>query len=397
VYFDTFEEKYSKFEEDFVVYMYDVNAFAPKLKEIYETIALLEQKNSSLPLRWHISKRKMTLPSIDSTGQYALEYWLSKWLHKSHFTTRDPEKALAFFVDIRCTSLKNTQQKRLPAQRVTQFYIRELIQNLATHMPAYTQRLNYLDHFYLCSHDMGVECTRSSSLEFRTNAIGIIHTADFHGKDSNNQTWNTFRDIRPDGQGGLIYNAHRDVTAPPYIYLPNAKIEMKKFSDCKYLAMFLGFNKGRETRQKIFTLFANHSDFLLGTVHGDEYANAFARSKFCLVVRGLVTSTLRFSEVFIYSCIPVVISDGYVPPFSGSINWNAFSIFVPERNIAQLPEILGSISEEKWNTMNSNLQKVRKHFIYNDPPVKGDAFHMILYEVWNKVVRFTRESTPEIK
>ena len=35
--------------------------------------------------------------------------------------------------------------------------------------------------------------------------------------------------------------------------------------------------------------------------------------------------------------------------------------------------------------MNAYLRRVRKHFLCNNPPVPGDAFHMILYESGRKV------------
>jgi hypothetical protein len=232
---------------------------------------------------------------------------------------------------------------------------------------------------------MGVECTRNTPLEFRSHAIGVVHTADFYGEDAKIAPWNGYKDVRPKGQGGLIFNAHRDITAPPYILTRKQDNPMKSFLSCKYLGMFLGSVGGRKTRSKIFSLLSNRTDFLLGRAYGEEYDHAFQSSKFCLVVRGLVTSTLRFSEIFIHAFIPVIVSDGYIPPFSASINWNTFSLFVPEEDVALLPDILGSVTEDKWNSMNANLRKVRKHFLYNNPPIPGDAFHMILYEIWKKV------------
>ena len=386
IYFgQNFEILYADFESGFKVYTYKVNALAPSLMEIYEAIELIEKMNASLPLNWRVTKNRSTLPPLNSEKQYALEFWLSKWIRKSRFHTSDPDSATAFFINTPCTALKNTQRKRVPSQRVTQLYIKKLVENIMINMPRFTERMNFLDHFYVCSHDMGVESTRSTPLNFRTNAIGVVHTADFLGVDSARTTWNTLTDILPVGQGGLIFNAHRDLTAPPYL-LSGAKIfERKTFQTCEFLAMFLGSTTGRSVRGQIFALFSNHSDFLLGLAHGSEYERAFQRSKFCLVVRGLVTSTLRFTEVFIHSCIPVIISDGYIPPFSGTIDWRTFSILVPEKQVSQLPKILDSVSEEKWNYLNDNLVQARKHFLYNNPPVRGDAFHMILYEIWKKV------------
>lgn len=380
-----FENLYADFEKGFKVYIYKVEALAPSLMQIYEAIELLERRNATFPLHWRVAKNRKTLPSLNSEKQYALEFWLSTWIQTSRFHTLEPESATAFFVNTPCTALKNTQRKRVPSQRVTQLYIKKFVANIMINMPQFAQRVNFLDHFYVCSHDMGVESIRSAPLNFRTNAIGVVHTADYIGMDSARTAWNSLKDILPAGQGGLIFNAHRDITAPPYMLSSGKLFHGKSFQTCDFLAMFLGSTTGRSVRSQIYSLFSNHSDFLLGTAHGTEYERAFQRSKFCLVIRGLVTSTLRFTEVFIHSCIPVIISDGYIPPFSGSINWRTFSIFVPEKDISHLPKILGSVSEKEWNYLNQNILQVRRHFLYNNPPIRGDAFHMILYEVWKKV------------
>ena len=383
VYFNThFEESYDKFESNFKVYAYDVKKFAPKLDYIYGMIKKMEKKEGFIQTRNQVSDKKQNLPLLDLHGQYALEFWFDSWLRSSAFSTLNLDEATAFFVNTKCTALRKTQQKRLPAQRVTQLYLKELIKNLSTE----AKEKNFLDHFYVCSHDMGIESMRSAPLNFRTNAIGVVHTADFLGEDANNVTWNKFKDVMPELQGGLVFNAHRDLTALPFI---NLKVEKntKSFKSCRLLAMFLGSINGRSPRQKIFSLFRNNSDFLLGTAFGKEYQRSFQISKFCLIIRGYVTSTLRFSEAFLYSCIPVIISDGYVPPFSSSIDWSSFSIFIPERDIIEIPRILGSITEEEWDRMNINLQKVRKHFLYNNPPERGDAFHMVLYEIWKKTYK----------
>jgi hypothetical protein len=152
--------------------------------------------------------------------------------------------------------------------------------------------------------------------------------------------------------------------------------------------MFLGSVNGRAVRQKIFNQHQNNKDILLGKAHGKEYVNAFHDSKFCLVIRGLTVWTRRFAEVFQYNCIPVIISDGYLPPFSNIIDWSKFSIIIPENQTHQIPKILEGISETRWNAMDKNLLDIRHHFLYNESPVVGDAFHMILYEIWLKTKKF---------
>jgi hypothetical protein len=149
--------------------------------------------------------------------------------------------------------------------------------------------------------------------------------------------------------------------------------------------MFLGSVNGRRIRQEVFDQLQDRNDIFLGkNAYGEAYVKAFHQSKFCLVIRGLVASTLRISEAFQYGCIPVIIIDGYIPPFSNSIDWGKFSIIIPEKRVQQIPDILQSVDEKSWDIMNHNLLKVRHHFLYNKSPVVGDAFYMILYEVWLK-------------
>ena len=199
--------------------------------------------------------------------------------------------------------------------------------------------------------------------------------------------WNDYDDIKPSWQSGLVFNGHRDITATPFLTSDILKVR-KSYRKCKYLTMFLGSVNGRALRQRVFHQHQNRKDIFLGKAYGEYYAKAFHDSKFCLVIRGLVTSTLRISEAFKYGCIPVIVIDGYVPPFSNTIDWSKFSIIIPENQTQQIPKILEGISETRWNAMNKNLLDIRHHFLYNEIPVVGDAFHMILYEVWLKTKKF---------
>ena len=131
-------------------------------------------------------------------------------------------------------------------------------------------------------------------------------------------------------------------------------------------------------------------DFLIGQAYGQEYVNAFYVSKFCLVVRGRTVWTRRFTEVFQYNCIPVIVSDGYLPPFSNVFDWTSFSLRIAESDIFKLPQILENVSEKIWYKMQSQMDIVKHHFLYNDPPKIGDAFYIALYEIWLKVRKFRR-------
>lgn len=115
---------------------------------------------------------------------------------------------------------------------------------------------------------------------------------------------------------------------------------------------------------------------------GISYATMMRKSKFCLCPSGYEVASPRIVESIYSQCVPVLISDHYVPPFSDVLNWNSFSVQVPVNDIPNLKTILMGISEERYMEMHKNLKQVKRHFLVNDPPVRFDAFYMTLHSVW---------------
>jgi hypothetical protein len=206
-----FEDDFNNFLHNFKVHVYDTK---PDLSKVHETIRRIEAKQSGIPERWLV--KKGDLPKLNPDGQYALDTWLKTWILKSQFNEVSPDNATAFFIEFKSTALKNSQKKRFSGQRFTQQYIRQLVEEVSNQYPDSTQRLNFLDHFYVCAHDMGIECTRSAPENFRNSAIGVVHTADIFGEDAILNFWNDYEDIKPKWQTGLVFNAHRDITATPF-------------------------------------------------------------------------------------------------------------------------------------------------------------------------------------
>ena len=69
-----------------------------------------------------------------------------------------------------------------------------------------------------------------------------------------------------------------------------------------------------------------------------HYVEISMRSKFALCPRGVGTGIIRLFEMMEMGIVPVVMSDGWVPPRGP--NWDECAIFVRERDVARLPEIL---------------------------------------------------------
>lgn len=89
-----------------------------------------------------------------------------------------------------------------------------------------------------------------------------------------------------------------------------------------------------------------------------QFAAVMANSAFTLCPRGAGTSTFRLFETMKAGRVPVILSDGWVPPEGPA--WETFSIVVPERDAARVPEILesreheaarmGRLAREQWES-----------------------------------------------
>eukprot|EP00397_Hematodinium_sp_SG-2012_P023756 GEMP01024702.1.p1 GENE.GEMP01024702.1~~GEMP01024702.1.p1 ORF type:complete len:430 (+),score=108.64 GEMP01024702.1:443-1732(+) len=72
-----------------------------------------------------------------------------------------------------------------------------------------------------------------------------------------------------------------------------------------------------------------------------RYFYAMARSVFCLAPKGQGWWTARLFETFYAGCIPVIMSDQYVPPFKEWIPWDEIAIWWPmERPLDDLYDYL---------------------------------------------------------
>jgi hypothetical protein len=120
-------------------------------------------------------------------------------------------------------------------------------------------------------------------------------------------------------------------------------ISYEDFSDCKYLFSFAGSSKTSPiVRQKILDL-DHPRAFLKDTskasaVNSKDYADLLRMSKFILCPRGISASSYRCFEAMKAGRAPVIIADNWVEP--PGIDWDSFSIRVPESEIHKIPDIL---------------------------------------------------------
>ena len=116
------------------------------------------------------------------------------------------------------------------------------------------------------------------------------------------------------------------------------------------------------------------------------YEEHMRRSKFCVCPMGYEVNSPRIVEAIHTGCVPVVIADGFVLPFSHVLNWSSFSVLLPEDRIPDLKSVLSDIPASRYRDMRRHLVHVRRHFMWYPPaatpPRPFDAFHMILHALW---------------
>jgi hypothetical protein len=85
-----------------------------------------------------------------------------------------------------------------------------------------------------------------------------------------------------------------------------------------------------------------------------RYVDVTSRSQFVLCPRGAGPSSIRLFEVMEMGCVPVILSDRWMPPRGP--DWSEFAIFIAEKDVDQIPMILSKY-EDRWQTM---AQRARK-------------------------------------
>lgn len=113
-----------------------------------------------------------------------------------------------------------------------------------------------------------------------------------------------------------------------------------------------------------------------------NYVQYMKTSKYCICAKGYEVNSPRVVEAIFFECVPVIISDNFVPPFFEILNWELFAVFIQEKDLPNLKNILLSITDRRYRVMQQRVKQVQQHFLWHAKPVKYDIFHMILHSIW---------------
>ncbi|XP_038711364.1 probable glycosyltransferase At5g03795 isoform X2 [Tripterygium wilfordii] len=300
-------------------------------------------------------------------GIYASEGWFMKLIEGNRkFTVKNPRKAHLFYLPFSSQMLRTVlSEQDLHNQKELEIHLKKYL-DLIARKYNFWNRTGGADHFLVACHDWAPKITR----RYMKNCIRSLCNANI-AKD---------------------FKIGKDTTLPvTYVHSAQATLEDlggKPPSERPILAFFAGSMHGYlrpmllkfwENKEADMKIFGPLPRDLEGKKMYREYMK---NSKYCICARGYEVHTPRVVEAILNECVPVILSDNYVPPFFEVFDWEAFSVFVQEREIPNLRNILLSIPEEKYRMMQLRIKLVQQHFLWHKKPVKYDLFHMILHAVW---------------
>ncbi|KAL2634266.1 hypothetical protein R1flu_005745 [Riccia fluitans] len=298
---------------------------------------------------------------------YAVEgRFIQELQDRNPFVTSDPEEAHVFFLPFSVAMMVTylyTQNSgdMSPLLKFVQDYV-----HLISHKYPYWNKSEGADHFMLSCHDWGPYVTRVDNNLYSKSIRVLCNANTSEGfipyKDASLPEINLVGGEVPTVLGGFPVAAR------------------------KYLAFFAGADHG-PVRPYVFKHWEGKNTNVV--VHrrvpvaaGLTYHEYMKSSKFCLCPGGYEVNSPRLVEAIYNDCIPVIIADKFVLPFSDVLDWSRFSLQILEADIPKLKEILEAVSEETLIELQNRVKQVRKHFLLNKPPERYDVFHMILHSVW---------------
>ncbi|XP_078431878.1 putative glycosyltransferase At3g07620 [Wolffia australiana] len=301
------------------------------------------------------------------TGIYSSEGWFMKHMQGTpRFLVNNPEDAHLFYMPFGSHRLQ--MQLYVPDSHSHDnliLFLQNYVSTIAAKYP-FWNRTDGADHFLVSCHD-----------------------------------WSTYETWRPMGTAvRALCNADttEDFVVGKDVSLPETNVKsfqelMKKPGGLPprkrtLLAFFAGQMHGY-LRPTLVERWANDTDMaILGPVRRRggpkklDYAQYMKMSKFCVCPRGYEVNSPRVVEAIVNECVPVIISDNFVPPFFEVLEWQAFSVILSEKDVNRMKEILLSISSRKYAALRTGLKRVQRHFLWHTRPVKYDLFHMTLHSIW---------------
>ncbi|KAM3688722.1 hypothetical protein ACJW31_10G172400 [Castanea mollissima] len=344
----------------------DPSLYAPLYRNVSMFKRSYELMEDTLKVYIYREGKKPVLHQPRLTGIYASEGWFMKLLEANQkFITKDPRKAHLFYLPFSSQMLEET----LYIANSHSFdnlikFLKNYLDLIEAKYP-FWNRTGGADHFLVACHDWApTETNQLMAKCLRALCNADVKEGFVLGKDVS----------LPETYVHLVKNPLRDIGGKPA-------------SQRSILAFFAGNMHGylrpillqhwenKDPDMKIFGRMPKSKG-------NKNYLRHMKNSKYCICAKGYEVNSPRIVEAILYECVPVIISDNFVPPFFEVLNWESFAVFILEEDIPNLKSILLSIPEKRYLQLQLRVKKVQKHFLWHAKPEKYDIFHMILHSVW---------------
>ncbi|KAH6764759.1 glycosyltransferase [Perilla frutescens var. frutescens] len=336
---------------------WNANAFLRSYKEMERVFKIYVYEEGELPI-FHNGPCR-SIYSTEGNLIYEME-------RNGFYRTRDAMEAHVFFLPFSVVGIVQYLYEPGSNDRdAIAEVVADYVQMISVRHPFWNSSRG-ADHFMLSCHDWGPFSTRSVPNLFK-NSIRVLCNAN---------TSEGFNPLKDASLPEINLKAGEEETegvlggAPPLQRPFLAFFAGRLHGHIRHL--LLGQWKGKDPEIQVY-------DELPTNV---SYESMLRSSRFCLCPSGYEVASPRVVEAIYSGCIPVLISDGYVPPLSDVLNWSEFSLVIEVENIMNIRKILMGVPEEKHLRMYERLRQVQRHFVMNGPPKRFDLFHMIVHSIW---------------
>ncbi|KAH0450687.1 hypothetical protein IEQ34_021379 [Dendrobium chrysotoxum] len=301
-------------------------------------------------------------------GIYAAEGWFMKLMESNkHYLVKDPSQAHLFYMPFSSRLLQLALYVPGSHNRTNmRLHLQNYLHMIAAKYP-FWNRTGGTDHFLAACHDWALYETKN----IMDHSIRALCVADL------SIGFELGRDVSlPETNVRSPKNPLKDLGGRPWNRRPTLAFFAGKVHG-SFRSLLLKYWENKDPDMKIF----GPSTFRVGRSKM-TYIQYMKSSKYCICPRGYDVNSPRLVESIFFECVPVIIADNYVPPFFEILNWEKFSVIVPEKDLPRLKEILLSITESEYRELQMGVKKVQRHFLWCTKPVKYDLFHMILHSIW---------------
>lgn len=213
------------------------------------------------------------------------------------------------------------------------------------------------------------------------------------------------------GFSSLTYRREFDVSIPVFNPLL-ADTDLEQRSDDslrKWFVVVSQTNIHHEFKQDFLAIADEHPELLVldhcnghlsknysCRCHGDEvypYPTVLQDSIFCVVVRGARLGQTTLLDAMMAGCIPVVVADLYVLPFSEVLDWKRAAVLIYEDEIPDMMYILKGFSDERISEMRGQVHYLWKQYFSTTTAIATTTLNILndrifphtarSYEDWN--------------